>query len=291
MDLDMTGTPAEFCASLRIFGIGLDFEAVSRAMGAKPSDTHRIGDRGLLSKPYEEDMWRLDSPLSEKEPLDAHLRWLRQALEPRRDYLRSQMKSGEVSSFCGVRADGRECSFRVSGEALGTFVQLGIDMDLSLIFLGYSDLEAGLSSQELVQTQNRASRSQERTYSKGSEVTLHVVGAGLDLSGMSNDLGLKASRAHHSADLDVSGNVHPSDLWSLTVPLPRTDELDAHLRWLRAVLLPHAEFLRSLKSRAELSVCCDFGTESDTGGVSISPEGLRVCTELDVPLDFSAFLI
>lgn len=82
MDLQVTTRSVQFCASLRIFGRDLDFEALSRALGVTPSETHRIGDRGLLSEPFAHDMWRLDSPLLGEEAMDAHLRWLRRALLP-----------------------------------------------------------------------------------------------------------------------------------------------------------------------------------------------------------------
>ncbi len=282
MITSVTKAPVEALASIRIFGNSLDFDALSRGLGIQPSELHRAGERGLTASVYAEDMWCLDSPYPRTDPLEVHLKWLRQALLPHYDYLRPLRGIYEVSSYCGVSVDGDRCQFQVSPEALAIFVELGIDMDISLIFADYSDVE----SQPRGSTQVDV-----RFHSKGSSASFQATGGGLDLDGISSALGMVPSEARRSTDLDPSGKAYATDSWSLVARLPRADQLDAHLKWLGMALLPHSGFLRSLKSRAELLVRCDFGTGSDTGGVSISPGGLRTCTELEIPLEFNAFLI
>ena len=275
---------------LNIFGRSLDFEGITNALGVRPSDCHRAGDLDPSRRPLPRDLWSLGSPLPRTEPLDAHIKWLFRALEPCFPVLRQLTERAEVRSFCGILAEGDRCGFRVSSEALRFFVELTIPMEISLIFTGYSDL-GRVSSQTELPEEEPAGTPEPRHYDTESSVIFQILGGNLDLAGISKSLGLEPSATHRAGDVDQAGNPYGSDMWSLKVPSPKSDELDTHLRWLGTVLLPHADFLRSLGLRAELLIRCNFGTESDTGGVGISPEGLKVCTELGIPLEFTTFLI
>lgn len=274
-------TPVGSLASLRIFGSGLDFDSLSHQLGVQPSDSHRRGERGLSSIRYSEDMWSVDSPHPRTSPLDVHLKWLRQVLSPHYDFLRQLKKKYEISSYCGISVDGDSCRLEISPEALKIFVDLGVDMDLSIIFAGYSEQEPRPSTAAVEVGYDQT----------GSSVSFQVVGIGLDVDAISATLGLAPSATHRSGDIDVSGKPYPDDFWSILAACSGGVELDAHFRWLGTVLLPHADFLRSLGLRAELLIRCNFGTESDIGGVGISPEGLKVCTDLGIPLEFTTYLI
>jgi len=170
-------------------------------------------------------------------------------------------------------------------------MELNISMDLSLVFTGYPDPATEASKPKPSESKAGKPEFVPGSYLAESEVAFEVVGAGLDLSGISAQLGIDPSKAHRLGETDSAGNPYPTDSWSLAAPLPRREALDAQLKWLGMALLPHSTYLRSLKYQAELLVRCDFATESDTGGLGVSPEGLRVCTELDIPLQFNAFLI
>jgi len=63
-------------------------------------------------------------------------------LEPRYSFLRALKRTTEVRSFCGVIVDGTKCSFGLSAEALRLFTEVDIEMEVSLIFGGYSDEES-----------------------------------------------------------------------------------------------------------------------------------------------------
>jgi Domain of unknown function (DUF4279) len=280
----------KFFVSLRIFGFHLDFEKFSRVLGVASSQAHRAGGLGILRRPHVSDLWVLDTPLPNTETLDAHLKWLRRTLAPHYGFIMALKETAQVRSYCGFTADDRG-SFRVSGEGLRFFSELDIDMELSLVFLGPPD--SGVVSHEPEPTEPRAKAYEQGSgaYRTESELALRITAGSLDLGGISRALGFEPSEIHRAGDLDASGNPYPSDFWSLTVPLLKTDELDDHFKWLRMALLPHSDFLQSIKHNAEILVYCSFGTESDTGGVSISPEGLETCTVLDIPLEFDGFLL
>jgi hypothetical protein len=214
--------------------------------------------------------------------MDAHLIWLNGTLRAHLDALRRLRQTFEVSSYCGVSIDGVRASFGVSAEALRMFVDVGISMAVSLIFAGYSEMEARLlrgPGEELDQRM------------RGTDVSLRVGGSSLDFGTISASLGTEPSEAYRAGSLDPSGRPHVGDLWSLTAPLLGTEELDARLRWLGNVLVPASPFLRSLSNQADIVVRCDFFTEEDISDVEISPEALRPLVDTKIPMDFHAHLI
>jgi len=288
----MIGTaPIDWFVCMRIFGDALDFERISETLHVSASKAWRAGDRLLSGRAVPMDVWILDSPLAHTEPVDVHLAWFRRELLPHYGFLRSLKGTAEISSYCGLSVDSDRCSFRISGEALRIFKELNISMEFGLVFTGYPDSTTERSEPKPSECEAEKPEFVPGTYRTESEVAFEVVGAGLDLSSISSQLGFDPSKAHHLGETDSAGDQHPSDSWSLVAPLPRTDALDGHLKWLGMSLLPHASFLRSLKYKAELLVRCNFGTESDSGGLGVSPEGMRVCTDLDIPLELNAFLI
>ncbi|MDP4073714.1 DUF4279 domain-containing protein [Acidovorax sp. A1169] len=84
------GTPRlyRFDASLRIAGIGEQHDAMQLRTGIEPTRVVRKGEPWFAGKRWQEDLWRLDSPLGGVAPLDAHLQWLWQTIAPHQDYFR-----------------------------------------------------------------------------------------------------------------------------------------------------------------------------------------------------------
>jgi len=274
MDASVVSAPAETLAAIRIFGPNLDFGAISRELGVEPSESHRRGERGPTSRAYPEDMWCLDSPYARKEPLEAHLKWLREVLLPHYDLVRSLARRYELSSYCGISVDGDSCRFELSPGALMIFAELAMDMNLSLVFTGYSESEMP---------------SARSTDLGRSAASFEVAGSGLE--GILSTLGFQPAQGGSPGSQLVSGDRRPGDVWSLVAPLPGSEPLDAHVRWLAEALLPRSDLLLSLKGSAELLVRCKFVTGSDTGGLGISPHALGVCTGLETPLEFTTFLV
>jgi len=201
---------------------------------------------------------------------------------PHYDFLRGLQGKYDLSVYCGITIQGDRGQFLVPPDALRLFVELGIDMDLSLIFSGYSDLEAVNAD---------AANAIDPLRSEGSDASFEVSGNPLDVSQIARTLGIGSSQTQRPGDAGFSGKLSPTNFWFLAAPVSRSSELDAHLRWFGTKLLPHVEFLKSLKTQCEMLIKCNFVTRSDTGGVVISAEGLKAMTELDINLDFNAFLI
>jgi len=278
-------------AWLNVFGHGLDFNLISSELNLTPYDTHRAGDLDRAKKPLPQDLWSVASPLPRSEPLNAHVQWLVDRLFPHYGFLLSLKRNAEVRSFCGLIIEGDRAAFRLSPKTLGLFVGLAIPMEISLIFSGiaqpikdFSDLDSSQAKPEMKQPTIE-------TYQTECEVTFQISGAGLDLEGVSRTLGLKPSEAHRSVDRASLGQADWGDLWSFALPLPPNVELEAQLEWVGTRLLPHSDFLRSLKGTHELLIRCNFRTESETGGLSAAPASLRICTDLDIPLEFNTSLM
>lgn len=272
------------CAWLRIFGSSLNFGQISATLGVEPSEIHNAGQPMPSGQPIPKDMWSLRSGLPRISPMDSHLRWLDETLRPHFEFLRALKGMAEVRSFCGVIAEGEECTFTLSAEALTLFVELDIDLELSLIFLG-------LAHEQPAAQGSPAWGSDSEVYRTESRVVLDIGGNDLDLAGITRAFGLQPSEVHRSHDLDVSGKPYSTDVWSFVAPLSATEDLDAHLRWLGSALLRHPDSVRSVTRGADALIRCDFGTESDNGGVGISPHGLKVLVEFKIPMDFHAYLI
>ena len=125
-----------FSACLRIFGDQLDLDAITAALDVDPTSFHRKGERrSPRSPPYKHDMWCLDAPLSEEEPLGRHLSWLYKTLRLKLDYLISLKDLATVDVFCGYRSNSPTAGFSVEHQALMIFEALDIPFCVSVIVL------------------------------------------------------------------------------------------------------------------------------------------------------------
>jgi hypothetical protein len=282
--MKLRGVVPEARAWLNVFGVGLDIGEISDALKVRASDTHRAGDPAPSGTPLPRDLWSVGSPLPRTEPLDSHIKWLIRSLQPGYALLRSLKDKAEVRSFCGILIEGDSASFRVSAEALKLFVELGVDFELSLIFVGYSD---GQSAAPELPTPECDSD----TYRTEARVFFDLRGNSKDVAEAWGALGGKPSEVHHAGEVDTWGNPYLTDQWSLAAPVGPGEELDRHLKWLADFLLRHADSIRSLTGDIEALVRCDFGTESDNGGLGISAQALRAPVDLDLPFHFNVRLI
>lgn len=270
-------------ASFRIFGMELDFHALSEELKISPSLTRRKGEHGLTRTPRTMDVWCVDSPCSRAEPLEVHLEWLGQALAPHYDFLRSVKPKYDLSTYCGISVEGERSQFRVPPSALRFLVDLGSDMDLSYVFTGYSDL--GPQDKD-------AAPLQVPFDSEGADTSIHVVGTALGLYDLAKTLSIDPSLIRRDDTSGALREVHPANSYSIVASVPQTNEIDMHLRSLGEMLIPRSEIIRSLRGGgAEVFVQYKFITRSAVCGFVISPEGLQICTDISLPLEFDGFLI
>jgi hypothetical protein len=87
-------------AAFRIYGIGLDLDAITRELGQSPDHQHRRGELDPGKKPYAHDMWSLGSPLARERELEVHLIWLAERLLNHRSYVLSLKKQFKVDIYC-----------------------------------------------------------------------------------------------------------------------------------------------------------------------------------------------
>ncbi len=123
-------------------------------------------------------------------------------------------------------------------------------------------------------------------------VTFVVQGTNLDLEAISRAINIAPTHIHRAGDLSLTKKPLPHDMWALTSPLERQDEpFDAHLKWLAERLKPHRDFIKSLKSGAEIYIRCGYTTEKEQAGFTLSPKAVELLTDLDISMDVSILSI
>lgn len=126
------GSKPECHVGFSIFGISLDFEGMSKALDLQPSDTRHAGDRGALGT-YPTDVWSIESPLKKREPIDLHLNWLKEKLEPHFDFLRSFEGQAQVRVYIGFTFDCEQNGFSISPENLKFLTELNTPMEVTIL--------------------------------------------------------------------------------------------------------------------------------------------------------------
>jgi hypothetical protein len=123
-------------------------------------------------------------------------------------------------------------------------------------------------------------------------VTFVIQGLSLDFEAISRALNITPTHTHRTRDLSKTKRRFPHDMWSLTSPLMDQQEpFDAHLKWLADQLKPNYDFIKSLKSSAEVYIRCGYTTEREQSGFTLSPEALTILTDLGISLDVSILSI
>src|SRR6476661_6857747 len=115
--------------ALIVAGSALDLSGLSRDLKLQPTHTHRAGSTNMIGQPFPHDMWQLETPLSEADPPDAHLKWLAAQLKPHIVYLRSLKSVADVYVYCGLNCDAAQCGFSLSPEGLALLTTIGIGLE------------------------------------------------------------------------------------------------------------------------------------------------------------------
>jgi hypothetical protein len=120
--------------SFIITGPALNLESITEEFAITPSYTHKAGDLifKFKDKRYEQDMWKLTSPVDAHEPIDAHLTWLVRQLTPHYEYIKSLKAVAEIYIYCGYTTANEQSSFSLSSEGLAIFSVLDIPMHMSI---------------------------------------------------------------------------------------------------------------------------------------------------------------
>ena len=99
-------TQHEFTAALRMEGAKLDVDALVKALGRKPDNSHRIGDPKRAQEKWADSMCSFDSKLPRKATLEDQLKSLLDEFEPRKKTIAKFKRRGTTGYFwCGHFTD------------------------------------------------------------------------------------------------------------------------------------------------------------------------------------------
>lgn len=117
--------------------------------------------------------------------------------------------------------------------------------------------------------------------------TFVIQGDNLDFEVISNTLMLSPTHTHRKGDIGRLRIVYPHDMWALTAPIPKSEPLDSHLRWMSSQLEPRHNFIIALKDKADIYVYCGYTTDKEQSEFSISPEAMAIFGKLGISMDIS----
>jgi len=123
-----------FRASVAVWGKTLQPDAISAALGIKPTRARILGEARSAGSQlhWKDSLWMLESPLSETcDPVE-HLTWLLELLEPKASILKDIAGEYRVELFCGFASENGQGGFTLSVELLGRLAHLGIPVTLDL---------------------------------------------------------------------------------------------------------------------------------------------------------------
>ena len=120
--------------SFSIAGSSLDFSAISKALNQKAPTTHQMGSRISLALPVlQEDVWSINSPLNPLEPLEKHLSWLREQLEPHINYLSQLSTMALLRVYLGFTLSQEQNGFAIPVEFVRLLASINAFIELYII--------------------------------------------------------------------------------------------------------------------------------------------------------------
>ncbi|HET6466007.1 MAG TPA: DUF4279 domain-containing protein [Nitrospiria bacterium] len=124
-----------YSATLRIFGKIEEMNVIGMRLGLEPTRVRRRGEPAEgTSERLELDFWEMTAPVTKDRPLEDHLAWLKSRLLPRGYVLRDIKTALSVDLFCEYRSNHGQGGFSLSPEALAWLVELGIGLEVAVVF-------------------------------------------------------------------------------------------------------------------------------------------------------------
>jgi hypothetical protein len=132
-------------------------------------------------------------------------------------------------------------------------------------------------------------RDEPQTFTAGA--SLRIFGAGLDIDDITREFGYIPDVKHKAGDPDPGKRPYPHDMWSLASPLGKDRDLETHLNWLAEKFLRHGQYIRSLRKRFQVDIYCWKNCFTEQASLTLSPQALRIFTELSTPRDVSLIFL
>jgi hypothetical protein len=114
-----------------------------------------------------------------------------------------------------------------------------------------------------------------------------IYGIGLDIDGITRELGVRPDHQHKKGETDVARRPYTHDMWLLSSPLGNSQELELHLIWLAERLLRHQRFILSLKEKFKVDIYCWKNCFREQANLTLSAKAIRIFTELNIDLGVS----
>jgi hypothetical protein len=128
-------------------------------------------------------------------------------------------------------------------------------------------------------------QSEQQTFSAGA--SFRIYGVGLDIDGITRELGLSPDHKHRQGEPDPGKRPYPHDMWLLRSPQGKGQDLELHLSWLAERLLPRRECIFSLQKKFKVDIYCWKNCYTEQASLVLSSEALRIFTELNLDLQVS----
>ncbi|MFN7855161.1 MAG: DUF4279 domain-containing protein [Acidovorax sp.] len=129
----------EFDASLRLSGLGEHHDEIRRQTGLEPTHSHLKGElRSPRSKmkPWEEDLWVLQSPLGNQASLDEHLEWLWIKIAPHKDYFaKLAARSVQADVVLGCLTESPYPYLTTKSSSLQLLKELNVGVSFNVTFV------------------------------------------------------------------------------------------------------------------------------------------------------------
>jgi len=128
-------------AGIRHFGAGLRIknapelhDEISKIL--KPTHVHKKGEKKFKEKVWDNDIWILDSPLSDEKDLIEHILWIWEQIKPHIEYFMDLKKKGvEMDLFCSFTTDSDQDGFTLDARTNEFINKLQLNIEFSIIFL------------------------------------------------------------------------------------------------------------------------------------------------------------
>lgn len=141
----------------------------------------------------------------------------------------------------------------------------------------------------------------DREYFIASSASLRIFGENIDFSLIENTLGLEPTKKHRKGECtrDIKFKnkkdipdclISKHDMWIFKSSLDKDKALGEHLLYLRNLLEPNIDFLKSLKERYAVDIFCGYRSNNDQGGVSLKPEELQIFNDCGINLELSIII-
>jgi len=121
--------------------------------------------------------------------------------------------------------------------------------------------------------------------------SFRIQGVDLDMEAITRELGHTPTHRHRRGEPAPIGKWHTLDMWQMESPLGKGQDLELHLNWLAEQLLPHKQYIISLSRKYKVDFYCYKTPYTEQASLTLSPNALRLFTELSLNLCVSLIFI